>query len=123
MRIGSRERILSVAKKFPDRLRVECHALATRVLLDTEQRAIGVEYLKGERLYGAHANVTEGAGELRQARASREVILCGGAFNTPQLLMLSGISRAKNCCAIAPDSGDSRRRQGNSKIARVMSST
>jgi choline dehydrogenase len=90
-RIGSRERVLSVAKEFPDRLHVECHALATRVLLDGAQRATGVEYLKGERLYRAHARVSESAGEVRQARASREVILCGGAFNTPQLLMLSGI--------------------------------
>lgn len=91
MRVGSRERILSTAQKFPDRFRVECHALATRVLLDGEQRATGVEYLKGERLYRTHADVSESAGELRRARASREVILCGGAFNTPQLLMLSGI--------------------------------
>ncbi|HEY0723519.1 MAG TPA: GMC family oxidoreductase, partial [Pyrinomonadaceae bacterium] len=90
-RTGSRERILTIATKCPDRLRVECHALASRVLLDGNQRAIGVEYLKGERLYRAHANVSEAAGEIRQARASREVILCGGAFNTPQLLMLSGI--------------------------------
>jgi choline dehydrogenase-like flavoprotein len=91
VRVGSRERVLSVAQKFPDRLHVECHALATRVLLDRDQRAIGVEYLKGERLYRAHANSSEAAGEIRQARAGREVILCGGAFNTPQLLMLSGI--------------------------------
>ncbi len=91
MRIGSRERIVSVAEKFPERLHVECHALATRVLLDGAQRATGVEYLKGERLYRAHANSSESTGELRQARATREVILCGGAFNTPQLLMLSGI--------------------------------
>lgn len=91
MRIGSRERIVSVAEKFPERLHVECHALATRVLLDGAQRATGVEYLKGKRLYRAHANSSESTGELRQARATREVIVCGGAFNTPQLLMLSGI--------------------------------
>ena len=91
LRMGSRERVLSIAKKFPHRLHVECHALATRVLFDGEQRAIGVEYLKGERLYRAHANVSDSAGEIRRMRASREVILCGGAFNTPQLLMLSGI--------------------------------
>jgi len=61
------------------------------VLFDDSRRAIGVEYLKGERLYRAHAKPSQAAGELRQAHASREVILSGGAFNTPQLLMLSGI--------------------------------
>jgi choline dehydrogenase len=48
----------------------------TRVLFEGN-RAVGVEYLD------------EGA--VRQARASSEVILSGGAFNTPKLLMLSGI--------------------------------
>ena len=91
MRTGSRERIVDVAEKFPERLHVECHALVTRVLLDASQRATGVEYLKGERLYRAHPDSSDGSGEPCQARATREVILCGGAFNTPQLLMLSGI--------------------------------
>ena len=91
MRTGSRERIVNVAEKFPERLHVECHALVTRVLLDGSQRATGVEYLKGERLYRAHPDSSDGSGEPCQARATREVILCGGAFNTPQLLMLSGI--------------------------------
>jgi choline dehydrogenase-like flavoprotein len=50
-----------------------------------------VEYLRGERLYRAHAKPSASAGELRQIFASREVILSGGAFNTPQLLMLSGV--------------------------------
>jgi choline dehydrogenase len=54
-------------------------------------RATGVEYLEGERLYRAHASPSTGHGTLRTLTASREVILAGGAFNTPQLLMLSGI--------------------------------
>jgi choline dehydrogenase-like flavoprotein len=91
VRTGSRERVLSVAQKHPDNLQIECDALVTRVLLDDDNRATGVEFLKGERLYRAHANPSNESGETRQAYAAREVILCGGAFNTPQLLMLSGI--------------------------------
>ena len=90
-RIGSRERILEVAKKYPRKLHIEPHALVTRVLLDENNRALGVEYLKGERLYRAHSDPSREPGETRQAFALRETILCGGAFNTPQLLMLSGI--------------------------------
>ena len=90
-RTGARERVLETARRFPDRLRVELRALATRVLLDGDGRAVGVEYLKGERLYRAHARPSEAPGEQRRVHASREVILAGGAFNTPQLLMLSGI--------------------------------
>jgi choline dehydrogenase-like flavoprotein len=90
-RTGTRERVLETAQKYPDRLRVELDALVTRVLLDEQNRATGVEYLKGERLYHAHGQPATTAGELRQATATREVILSGGAFNTPQLLMLSGI--------------------------------
>jgi choline dehydrogenase len=90
-RFGTRDRLLEVQARFPDRLRIEMHALATRVLFDDSDRACGVEYLKGERLYKAHAQPGNGQGERREIRASQEVILAGGAFNTPQLLMLSGI--------------------------------
>jgi choline dehydrogenase len=89
-RAGSRERLLDVQQRHPGRLRIEMHALATRVLFDGT-RAIGVEYRKGERLYRAHARPSAEDGEVRQVHASREVILAGGAFNTPQLLMLSGV--------------------------------
>jgi len=92
-RTGTRERVLEIACKYPDRLRVELNALATRVLFDDSNRAIGVEYLKGQRLYRAHMRPSNETGELRRMYASREVILAGGAFNTPQLLMLSGIGR------------------------------
>jgi choline dehydrogenase len=90
-RVGTRERLLAVAQAHPDRLRIELHALATRVLLDDRNRAVGVEYQKGERLYSAHPDVSTAAANTRIARARHEVILAGGAFNTPQLLMLSGI--------------------------------
>jgi choline dehydrogenase len=90
-RVGTRERVLDVQRRHPGRLKVELNALATRVVFDESHRAIGVEYLKGERLYRAHAKPSEAAGEPRTAYASREVVLSGGAFNTPQLLMLSGI--------------------------------
>lgn len=89
-RRGSRERVLEVAAKHPDKLFIELNALATRVLFEGD-RAVGVEYLKGARLYRAHANPATAAGTTKQVYASREVILCGGTYNTPQLLMLSGI--------------------------------
>ncbi|HEY5410298.1 MAG TPA: GMC family oxidoreductase N-terminal domain-containing protein [Caulobacteraceae bacterium] len=60
-------------------LTIETDALTTRVLIETG-RAVGVEISQ--------------QGKLRQIRAEREVILCGGAFNSPQLLMLSGIGPA-----------------------------
>jgi choline dehydrogenase-like flavoprotein len=103
-RAGARERLLSVARRHPDRLRVELHALATRIVMDDRNRAIGVEYLKGERLYAADPNARAGEAETRIVRARREVILAGGAFNTPQLLMLSGIGdpHVLRRCGIAP---------------------
>src|SRR5947209_8988052 len=60
-------------------LRVETHAQATRLLFE-DKRAVGVEYRQGN--------------ETRQIRARREVLLSAGAFQTPQLLMLSGIGDA-----------------------------
>jgi choline dehydrogenase-like flavoprotein len=57
-------------------LRVETGAQATRILFEGT-RAVGVEYRQGK--------------ELKQLRARREVIVASGAFQTPQLLMLSGV--------------------------------
>ena len=57
-RPSARRRARAAARRgasgIPDRLRIELHALATRVLFDDGNRAIGVEYQKGERLYAAH---------------------------------------------------------------------
>jgi choline dehydrogenase len=60
-------------------LRVECRAFVTKILFEGS-RAVGVEFRSG-------------SGGTRRALAA-EVILCGGAINSPQLLQLSGVGNA-----------------------------
>ncbi len=48
---------------------------------------------EGTRAVGVEASQL---GQLQELRAEREVILCGGAYNSPQLLMLSGIGAAEH---------------------------
>ena len=57
-------------------LHVFTGAHTTRILTE-RKRAVGVEFVH--------------EGETKQLRASREVLLCAGAFQSPQILMLSGI--------------------------------
>lgn len=90
-RTGARERVLDVSKRMPNNLKVELDALVSKVLFDDQNRAIGVEYIKGARLYRASRKPSPDPGQVKQVYVSGEVILCGGAYNTPQMLMLSGI--------------------------------
>ncbi|HET6222138.1 MAG TPA: choline dehydrogenase, partial [Dongiaceae bacterium] len=60
-------------------VRVESRALTLRILFEG-RRAVGVEYAQG--------------GEVKQARATHEVIVAGGSINSPQILMLSGVGPA-----------------------------
>ncbi len=64
-----------------DNLRVEMHALTRRVIMDGKQ-AVGVEYVQNGKTY--------------RVKARREVILSASAFNSPKLLMLSGIGPAEH---------------------------
>jgi choline dehydrogenase-like flavoprotein len=63
-------------------LTVRTHAHATNLVFDGK-RAVGVRYLKGGR-----------NGTPVEVRATKEVILSGGAVNTPQLLQISGVGPA-----------------------------
>jgi len=100
-RAGAREYIREVETRCGGRLTVKLNTLVTRVMLaDAEPSgeqpsrkiAVGVEYRQGKRLYRADRQPTDAvASKEGSFRARREVILAGGAFNTPQLLMLSGI--------------------------------
>jgi choline dehydrogenase len=90
-RTGARERVLNVKERPRHRLDLRLNALATQILFDAHRRAIGIEYRRGARLYRADRSPAAEDGERCVVRAAREVILSAGAFNTPQLLMLSGI--------------------------------
>jgi choline dehydrogenase len=65
-------------------VRLETGAWVSRIRFD-QRRAVGVDYVRGNT---PHA-----------AAAAREVILCGGAVNSPQLLQLSGIGPAATLAA------------------------
>jgi len=91
-RTGPRELIRAVQMKYPRRLTIRMSTLVTRVLFDENQRATGVECLEGRNLYRADPNAAATPSyEKKTYRCAGEIILAGGAFNTPQLLMLSGI--------------------------------
>jgi choline dehydrogenase/4-pyridoxate dehydrogenase len=60
-------------------LTVAVGALATRIRLDGT-KAVGIDYVQD--------------GQTRTAHAEREVLLCGGVINSPQLMLLSGIGPA-----------------------------
>ncbi|MBV9551342.1 MAG: GMC family oxidoreductase N-terminal domain-containing protein, partial [Alphaproteobacteria bacterium] len=66
-------------------LRIETRALTERLVLDGK-RCTGVRYSVG--------------GEPREATATREVVVCGGTVNSPQLLELSGIGQPERLRAL-----------------------
>jgi choline dehydrogenase len=92
-RAGTREYVQAVARALPNNLLVQTDTLVTRIMFEGT-RAIGVEYLRHPSLYRADARAPmDGAEPVARERmfASREIILAAGAFNSPQLLKLSGI--------------------------------
>jgi choline dehydrogenase len=103
-RYSSRDYIQEESRKSDTKLRVSLNSLATRVLFDTgkkcgsdKPRAVGVEYFEGKSMYGADYRHKPGdKGVKKTVYANREVIVSGGAFNSPQILMLSGIGPKKH---------------------------
>jgi choline dehydrogenase len=68
-------------------LTVACRAFVTKIIF-RGQRAAGVEFFRN--------------GTLQRIRA-KEIVLCGGAFNSPQLLQLSGVGSADRLRALGID--------------------
>ncbi|ROV90381.1 hypothetical protein VPNG_10018 [Cytospora leucostoma] len=101
---GARDWILQVANAVNENgdrkyhLDIKLNTLVTKIQFDTsgdEPLATGVEYYEGTALYRADPrsgnSTIEGTGVIN---ATQEVIIAAGAFNTPQILKLSGIGPA-----------------------------
>ncbi|KAI0404863.1 choline dehydrogenase mitochondrial precursor [Xylaria palmicola] len=85
------------SKKY--KLDVALNTLVTKVTFDKPKsscgkpKANGIEYLYGQSLYRAdpRSSLTENTGAPGSVKATKEVIVAGGAFNSPQILKLSGV--------------------------------
>jgi choline dehydrogenase len=82
---GSTANTFLAAARRRTNLQVETNAVATRLLFDG-RRCTGVAFRQGA--------------DDREVRASREIILCGGAVNSPHLLQISGIGPASHLQSI-----------------------
>jgi choline dehydrogenase-like flavoprotein len=81
-------------KRFVTKLIFEDELPKARREAQKKPRVVGVQYLIGEKLYHAHPEYEKSPDRKERpvfVKETGEVILAGGAFNTPQLLMLSGI--------------------------------
>ena len=96
-RSSPRDYLIEMQKKYPERLLIQTETLVTKIIFDREPgaagepAAIGVRFLRGKHLYNAHPQPSNACGTTGEVFCRREVVLCGGVYNTPQLLKLSGI--------------------------------
>ena len=103
-RNGVRERLLETVKTTKGKLSIRTGALVSRILFQGTH-AYAVEYLVGKSLYRASPKpAPEGQFLKATVRANYEIILSGGAFNSPQLLMLSGIGDASELAQLGIES-------------------
>lgn len=87
-RNGPRDRLLDVAEAHPDRVEIRTGAKVDKVLLDGNNEAVGVRYRDEQ-------------GALQTVGTRREVLLAAGAFESPAVLVRSGIGSEDQLAALA----------------------
>jgi choline dehydrogenase len=94
-RNGPRDYLLRTKKAYPNNLTIQMRSLATKIIFDGKT-AVGVEFMEGPYLYKASPKANGAPPPAKKQVTAREIILAGGAYNSPQLLMLSGIGASKH---------------------------
>lgn len=82
--------LLYETEQSTSKLTIRDNSFVTQILLDDSNVAYGVQVQEGTALYSV-ATGTRTLQEEKTYYANKEIILAGGTFNTPQILMLSGI--------------------------------
>ncbi|KAF1950758.1 alcohol oxidase [Byssothecium circinans] len=102
-RFSPRDRILATRNETTANgtarysLDLQLNSLTTKVLFDEcgqpgeKAKAVGVEWIEGRAMYKGDDRYNATVGKVGRAYARKEVIVSGGAFNSPQILQLSGI--------------------------------
>jgi choline dehydrogenase len=101
VRRGPRRAVVDEMARNP-KLTVWTESLVTKVILEGNE-AKGVEYMSGKHLYKASAvarRENRAAPEVKKVYARKEVVVSGGTFNTPQIMMLSGIGDSNELKAL-----------------------
>lgn len=103
-RTGPREFLLRTRNRYPSLLTIRTNVFVTKVVIDPSTKtATGVLFREGRQIYQAAVAPATPTTPERRVHARREVILCGGAFNSPQVLMLSGIGDPQHMTSFGID--------------------
>ncbi len=106
VRRGVREYIIETEADHNSKLFIKANSLCTKIIFHPTEKtkAIGIEFIEGAHAYKADVMNQSAvpSSYVRKSAFAGEIILSGGAFNTPQLLMLSGIGPAESIPSSIP---------------------
>lgn len=99
-RNGIRDLVLKTEREFPDRLHIATNAIASKIIFDESKRATGLEIIIQRAGLGAEDEVAGEVQGLGTILVGKEIIVSAGTFESPALLMRSGVGPAADLARI-----------------------